>query len=720
MAGNLNLNPQYNLNPSLYQVQQPYFAQNLNSYNPNMQGQFPAMQGVTYDQLKAQAEAKSKDNMIAQATKDYDVMEHPGVLVKNLLLCLAMSVGFTGFTNWLMSTSKKVPSYQNFTNAQDFAQTRLYKASGYLDQKVKASVVGRGLSRVSGAIKNGFSKIPVPNFIKEVYSRMKIGGIAVLDKQGMYSIGKGAEALNEAVEYLSQVPASQIKALQGLKKPSEVLKILEDFRLGKIRGPVAYNKLAPHFDDISAAALRKLNAGSSNFFDKIFTTRPNVNLALHKAKFFNGALNKSQGPLAKALQKFTALVGEASGGGVLGGKMALVMNALGLMTGFNAASNAEKGDKLKAFMEDYIGFTLGSYLMSFYVGTWFNKFLGVSELGLDKNAIFAAGKKLGVDMSQGRLQDAVIAYNKNYKDFRGLKNIADKFRNGQMSFDKAVSAAAKHNVVGAKNSKELLHNIEKALGGKNEAFFAGVRSDIKNALKSKLTLKSIFKANEYNKGGFLTRLGRYLVQKPLSVIGRVLSVGRYDLVHGAKFSPKSMFKFAKRFGGGFGRAVLVMFVLVEPFRKGFMKLSHLIFGKPKKSALDEENAKEKKETEQVQKVMNEQIQKQQMQNMQVNGQKQNIPLAQNLNYQTQNLPQTNILKQKLENPSASTIATSPLNDTMHAENFNRDNVPELVRTYIPSPMASPAALQADPREAEAEKALLRADAAERAAMNFLN
>lgn len=708
---NFNLYHQYNYNPMLQNGANPYFAQNAIPYNPNMQGTIPAMQGVNYDDLRTHVETKSKDNVIAQATKDYDVMEHPGVLLKNLLLCIAMSAGFTAGTNWLMSSKKTAENALQTSNIADFEKTRLYKAGTYLDK----SAVGKFFAKVSNGVKSGVSKIPVPAFLKEIGGKIKVGGIAVLDKQGMYSLGKGAEALNEAVEFLSRVPVKEIKELGLGKNEAEVLKVLKEFKLGKLRGPVAYQKIAHYFDAVPAEKLSKLTVGAASKIDKVLTTTPNINLALNKARFFNGIYNKSQGPLAKAMQKFTALVGEASGGGVLGGKMALLMNSVGLMTGFNAASNAEKGDKLKAFMEDYIGFTLGSYLMSFFVGTWFNKFLGVSEFGMDKNAVAAVGKRLGIDMTQGRLQDAVIAYNKEFKQVRDLNKLAQDFRNGNVTFAKAVSKAQKLNVEGAKKAKssiELLNEIEKVTRGKNEAYYASLRKDIKGAMKSKLTLKSVFKGSEHNSGGFLTRLGRYVVQKPLSILGRAMSVGRYDLVSGTKFAPKSILKFAKRFGGGLGRALFVMFVLVEPFRKGFMKLSHMIFGKPKKSALDDyKTPEEKKETEQVQEAAKQ------------NALAQQTPAINNekVDYSKQKYADTNIFNQMMQNPNKGSVsAASPINDTMNAEELNRDNVPELVRTYVPSPMPSAAALARDPRELEVEKALLKADAAEKAAMNFLH
>ncbi len=704
---NLDFNNQYNMQ-KLPVMLQAYPQDAV--YSPNMQGIPPSMQGLDYDTFKNQA----KDNALAQATKDYDAMSDPTIIFRNFLLALGMSVGVTGATNWLMN-SKEIAS--GATNLQNFQKTRLYKVGEYLDDKVGNSAFGRFIGRVNNGIRNFIGKVPVPEFLKEVQSKVKVGSIAVLDKQGMYSLGKGAEALNEFVEKLSQVPNDKLKDIIPKNAQKEVFELLHKFKAGKIRGPVVWEKLNKVVDlgKIPADKLAKI-LGPSSFWDKLLLTKPDLNTSLNKARFFNN-LSK-QGPMAKFAQKMTALIGEASGNGVLGGKMALLMGAAGLITGFNAASNAEKGDKLKAFMEDYIGFTLGSYLMSFVVGTWFNKFLGVSELGLDKNAVKAVGERLGLDMSQGRLQDAVIAYNREYKNVRGLNSIANDLRDGKMSLSKAISKAQKLGIEGAekiKNPGELLSEIQKVVGARDENYFDSIRKDIKGALKSKLTISSIFKETEHNKGNFLQRLGRYIVQKPLSLIGRALSVGRYDLVHGEKFSAKSMLKWGKRFGGGAGRALLVMFVLVEPFRKGFMKLSHMIFGKPKNSFLDQEkNEKEKAEAE-----------KQTAQNADIVLPQQAVQTANN------SAESTNILNNIINKPQSATPAmTSSLlqnnpqtskiiSSAPIAQIDNVNDAPELKRSYIPSAAPSVYATQKDPREAEVERAIFKAEMAERAAQEFL-
>ena len=566
--------------------------QNFNAQN-RLQYTQPPMQGK--EEIKNQIKEKAKDNMITQGTNEFEWWKHPFITAKNFALCMLMSIGFTAGTNKLM-TSKTMA--EGITNIQDFQATRMFRMGTWVDKNISGSFFGKAIGRTVNFVKSSAAKVPVPAFLREIGERIKIGSISAIDKQGMYTLGKGAEALNEAVEFLSRVPEAELKSL-GLaaKDEAKLLQVLKNFRQGTIRGPVAYKKIASMFDNVSAAKLAKLSTGAPGRFgilDKWFNTTPNINLALHKAKFFNGKLNTMQGPAAKFVQKLQSLIGEASGGGVLGGKQALIMNAVGLMTGFNAASKAEKGDKLKAFMEDYIGFTLGSYLMSFFVGTWFNKAMGMSELGLDKAAVNRVGQKLGVDMTHNRLQDVVIAHNEAFKRSKGLESILNNLSKGKIDTNKAIVEAARLNIenISASTTKdELISLINKELKGKSLNDLAQISKEIKEALKSKLTIKSIFHETAFNKGNFWQRLGRYVTQKPAALIGRALSVGRYDLYANTNHFVRGL-KFAKRFGGGFARAILVMFVLVEPFRKGFCKLSHLIFGKPKHSAIDDDEKKE--------------------------------------------------------------------------------------------------------------------------------
>ncbi len=684
-----------NYNIPQHQIPQNMGQMAITPYSYNGQMLNPAMQGLDYDTLRLQA----KDSAVGQATRHYSA-ETPeatlATMLKSFGYSLLMSIGFTGATNWLMS-SKNIT--EGATNAQNFAQTRLYKAGQYLDDKIGNTKFVQGATSAVSSTKRFFSKI-TPNVLKEAFAKMKMGSVAVWDKQGMYSLGKGAEALNDFVDATTKVPTEKLKTLftqNGISQSeaNKVIDIINKVKKGSIRGPEAFKIIFPTFEKMPAQELAKLNA--QGFFGKFLGVRTNLNIGADKARFFNGALNKTQGPIAKLFQKLSALVGEASGNGILGGKLALIMGSLGLMQGFTAAANAEKGDKLKAFMEDYIGFTLGSYLMSFVVGTWFNKFLGVTELGMDVNSpeFKSICKRLGLDLNTKRVQEAVIAFNKEFKDIRKAKDIIEQFKKGKLTEDKALETIKK-----LANDKNLRvddlkkYNFVRKVEERIKEFDTNgaLRTDIKNAMKSNLTVK--------NAG-----LGKYIVQKPLELMGKLFSVGRYNMMDGSKFSFKSIRKAASRWGGGIGRMVLVGFVLVEPFRKGFVKLSHAIFGKPKNSALDD--GKPKPQTD-------ENVQLEQMQQQ----------LAQQQSQQL--MQQQNLQQDKMAQPQGTPVPTQPLaaapvaQPTQTPSQNNTLAATELKRNYVPSSQPSKFALQKDPRELEVEQAIMKAEGAELAAQNFLS
>ncbi len=761
---NLNLYNQYN-NPLLQAGinTTPAFAQQNSpnsQYSPNMQGMPGSMQGgLDYDTLRTQAQSAAKDNAVAQATKDFDMMAHPVIAAKNLLLSSALAMGTTGALHKLMS-SKEIA--EGATQLEDFKQGRFYKMGAKFDN----TALGKGLQRAVDGTKGFFSKIPMPKFLREVGSSIQTGSIAVGDKSGMFYKGKGSEAINYAVENLSKVEESSLKSLLNNTKNlttaerNKVFDILAKVKAEKIHSTIAFKELDPIVSKLNAKELSKLVVPEGKFWGKIFGflnkvpgMRPDVHLDWCKARYFNGAYNATQTQATKVGQKTLSFIGEATGNGVLGGKMALMMGMLFMISSFNCASKAEKGDKLAAFMEDYIGLMLGSYIMSFIVGTWFNKFVGVAELGLDKKAIETLGKRMGIDMTEKRLQNVVMAYNKEYKSMRAVNQFAEQLKTGNLTLEKARANALKLGIDGAENCasfKELMNKTASKIGVKDEKYFELLRNDIKSAYKSKITLKSVGKATEANAGGFMTRLGRYVVQKPLSWLGKTLAIGRYDLVHGKKSSLKTIAKASKRWGFGLGRALLVGVVLVEPFRKGFMKISHKIFGKPKNSQLDEEErekaeAKAAEEKEKLAAMIPPQMNAQ----GQISGQPQ-TQMPQQINGGNTNLLQNTLNKPKTLHPAMASailatntgsnnlnasqpiasasiaapqdvnnISETPIAASKVAPEQNLNNAPEVKRSYVPSPVPSKFAQQKSKAEIDAERMLAQADKAEKAAQAFL-
>lgn len=570
----------------------PIIQQGVNNFqNPyQLNTQYPvSSKGVN--------DLKNQDNIAGKVADSYDPTENPSSMAKSFLGGLLMSSAFVRLTNWLMRPKNYTDS---MTQSEAYTASRLYK----IGEKLDNLPVSKWIVKQANKVGNAFSKIPLPSFVKELGAKFSLGSVAPWDKQGMYSLGKKAEAMRETATYFSQVGDDVLKSLKLTpSNQAKLLEIVKKVRLEKLDGLEAYKQLQPLIKDLSAKALKDIKIPHGKAA-KILGTVSDLSLSASKAKFFAGV--NASGPVGKTFNKLASLVGEASGGGVLGGTMALLMNAAGLMTGFSSAQKAEKGDKLKAFMEDYIGFTIGGYLMSMVVGTYFNKAMGLAELGMKTASVKGIADTLGLEGAK-RVQDVVIGYNKEFKNTQKLQKLLTKFDKGkvvnggggifgwlkrkalgQVSIDSAINTMKKCGVeTTAKTQPVIKQVIERTLSKKTPEYFKNLRDSIKAATKSNITLASVFQKGN---GTFLNKLGRWLVQKPLATAAKILSTGRYTLLKDGNFIGNLARKF-KRVGGGIFRMWLVGFVLVEPFRKAFVKLSHKIFGKPKHSILDEEENK---------------------------------------------------------------------------------------------------------------------------------
>ena len=151
------------------------------------------------------------------------------------------------------------------------------------------------------------------------------------------------------------------------------------------------------------------------------------------------------------------------------------------------------------------------------------------------------------------------------------------------------------------------------------------------------------------------------------------------------------------------RIVLGMMIILPFLSKLAVKGSHLIFGKPKNSLLDE--GKEKPQ-EQLQNPQQTQIppQLQHPQNVQQ-------PVSQTATQTTvQSMQNSSNLLNKYKNNTASTTTTQTVTQN--------NNPPEPVRTYIPSPAGVKIVNQQEDTSA-ADNALTNADKAEKLAMQTL-
>ena len=172
-----------------------------------------------------------------------------------------------------------------------------------------------------------------------------------------------------------------------------------------------------------------------------------------------------------------------------------------------------------------------------------------------------------------------------------------------------------------------------------------------------------------------------------------------DLLRHPKFGLKQMAGYPMRI-------ILGMMIIMPVLSKAAVKTSHLIFGKPKHSLLDED--KEQEAREKAMKV-------------ELPDELQNVPV-QDINPDEINIPESesNLINQKLrgipyKEPISQTYEQKT--ESINTEKKDENKIQEPVRTYIPSPVGVKLTNQED--LSRADNALQRADKVEQLVMQTL-
>ena len=210
-------------------------------------------------------------------------------------------------------------------------------------------------------------------------------------------------------------------------------------------------------------------------------------------------------------------------------------------------------------------------------------------------------------------------------------------------------------------------------------------------------------------------------QKPFKWVGNLLSWGRIKetvrplkSTNPLKNAIKMTEKKAKIGAGYVGRFAFIATVVMSLFTDTAVKISHKIFGRPQKSILDKEE--EPKTDEQANAQQLEELKKEIEAEMAAKQTAQAAQQAQNINYKKGDLL-TNMQKPRAQQPIASqSLAAQSVAKTENTE------LPELKRTYIPSPILGPEAeiSPAESRTARIDAVLRQADLAEAQAQRFFN
>ena len=233
-------------------------------------------------------------------------------------------------------------------------------------------------------------------------------------------------------------------------------------------------------------------------------------------------------------------------------------------------------------------------------------------------------------------------------------------------------------------SKEKVEAFRKAQTEFNDAVKAGLYKDEAAYNTAKKEIKAILKPEI--KGNGFTKFLKGTVFEPLKAAARFLTVG---LENFESFNPKNITKesgFLEKAGqfflhgkakgfkwalGGPTRFIFYLFVIAPPLGKLGAKASHLIFGRPTKSVLDEGEEPKKEETKQPLPVM---PRNQSQQTLGLAAPQKTDTLA---NSQMAPVQGGNVVNQYNVTPQTNLVANATAQKTMAMPQ-------EPVRTYVPS------------------------------------
>lgn len=533
----------------------------------------------------------------------------------------AVTAACGGFVK-LMNNFFRISEGNKAITIEHLENAKISKAAAKIDAFIEKVAPLRWIQ--SGFDKAGvfFTKVKQhsPKFIQEIADNLKRGSIAPWDRSQRMTAGKAAEAMGWFIDFLEKVPKEDI-----VKHP-ELNNVLIALKEKKINTREAFAQIEKFLSKGKNFQILQELKVPEGFMSRLAPGRaPDLALSFKKAMDLN--MQGKGGLFGRFFKKAIAYLSDGLGGTFLGGKFGLIPHALFSASAVYAGMNAEKGDGLKKGMEDYIGNMIFGYLAMFPVSALFNKTLGMTEMGLDRNKIQEFAKNLGLPEKEGghTLQNCVMRHNEQVAEFKKYKKLAlqydrpsvfgrafnwfaNIFRSNKVNYDEAVRTQIAQKM-GSKFSIENYNNLphEEIIKEVNKKF--GINSEI---IDRKLIKESTSKLNDTKRAldgmwsaiktskplggneltwhslkpgqsGFFSRLGRYVLQKPLRLATRILSVGRYTSL---KASGLNFTRIIKRAGGGVGRIIAVLF-LTTPFTDLGMKLSHKIFGKPKNSRLDE-------------------------------------------------------------------------------------------------------------------------------------
>lgn len=284
----------------------------------------------------------------------------------------------------------------------------------------------------------------------------------------------------------------------------------------------------------------------------------------NKLEALGGKLQGEALPVGKLVSKSTMRTLEGLTNGTAGGKFAILMQAYFLADAIKKAYNAPKGDKFQTFTEEFTN-GLAMYL----------------TMPLAVNLMHKAGGLQYIGMKKGEV----------------TKELAE----GKVTFDEAIKVA--------KQSKKV-EDYRVALKLFNEKAEKGLFTNRAEHIEAKKLLKGLLQGELAELKGF-AKVKKFLY-KPFKMLGKVVTVGlettrgfiKPGTIKSVGGAAKNASKFKQFFsnplfmlkkGAGYPMRFGVYLFLIAPFlSKLAVRASHVVFGRPAKSLLDEEKPEENK------------------------------------------------------------------------------------------------------------------------------
>ncbi len=357
------------------------------------------------------------------------------------------------------------------------------------------------------------------------------------------------------------------------------------------------------------------------------------------------------------------------------------------------------------------------------LGRFLNKYTNVILEGATNRV---AGGKLVALMQAAYFADVLYKSMKADGMSEKMKSFAERFTE-MVAFFVAMPMAIKlmHSIGGLQYAGMTKQQVE--------AYRAHLNAHNMKAMSAKFANKAEWKASKKALQKELNAGVKNPIIKLFKKVGRIVTVGLeqirpYDKADigvvkdgvktyrkGIMAKIKDLFRHPKfgikQMAGYPMRIVLGMMIILPFLSKIAVKGSHLIFGKPKNSVLDEGKEQPQQAQEQIQ------VPPQLQQNpVQPPVQQTNTTQTVTTTNTQQGQSATNLLN-KYRNPSAATTTTTTT--TQQSLNTTNNNTPpEPVRTYIPSPIGVQLVNQQEDTSA-ADQAMMRADNAAKIAMQTL-